>query len=209
VAFCELRVQQDPQAQPGGRVAPRQRATFHGQLAALGPFEAAPQVILSYFLPDDSECRVRLRLPLAISQLMSPSKVEAREAVDLWGSEDFVRGEVAAACAVRGTLLSSGAPFSVWRALELGGALASVPGATESPRGILLVSSYPQKGQRVPALILARVELGGPGGLRAGPPADAKACRVCVRSASHLVNRALTQALLDVLCEVADPVLMP
>merc|ERR1711879_115572 len=94
--------------------------------------------------------------------------------------------------------------------------LMAMAGVDENPRGVILVSSYPQR-QGTPSEVLVRAELGGPsqsfgmaastgnyGGGVPFPFGEAAACRVAVRSASHLVNRAMVQVMLDLLCDVPE-----
>lgn len=214
---CELKVDVAEVQGAGGRgrgsasLARQQRVRLRGQLAVFGPFEAVPQLELSYLLPDDLGLKARVRLPLGVTRLMAAPKSppDPKGIVELWDSPNFGHTEVAFACNVRGDLLGAGAPFSVWRCLELGGAFRCLPGLDENPRGTIMVSLYPQR-QGTPSEVLLRVELGGPsgpGGLPFGsgaslPYGDGALCRVAVRSASNLVNRAVAQVALEAICEL-------
>jgi len=190
----------------------QQRLRFHGRLEVYGPFEIGPQVELSYRLQDDLGFRACLRLPLAITRFMVPIRLAPSRVLELWASPDFAHAEVAIVCTVRNGLMGASAPFSVWKSLELGGVFCCLPGLDENPRGVVLASSYPQR-QGTQCEVLVRAELGGPGhsgGMRYGggkplPLAEASACRVAIRSSSHLVNRALAQVILDVLCDPPEP----
>jgi len=186
----------------------QQQRWFRGRLEAYGPFETAPQVDFSYLLPDNLTLKARLRLPLAITRAMTAAKLEAAHVAELWAEPELAHSEVAVVCTVRGTLLGAGAPFSVWKCMELGGVFRCFPGIDENPRGAVFASTYPQR-QGAMLEVLVRAELGGPGrtedpgGGEAAPSGEA-ACRLAVRSASHQVNRALAQVLLDALCDAPE-----
>lgn len=180
--------------QAGGQsVRSRQRVCVKGVLEVMSPFEAAPQVDLSYLLPDNLCCRVRLRLPLSIARFMVPCLPSSSRFAELWGSPEFLQAEVTFVCPVRRAFLDAGGHFFYCKCLEMGGLFQSLPGLDESPSGVVLVSSYPQRGD-LPAEVLVRTELGEPRG-------EASACRVTIRSASYMVNRGLAQVFLDVLCD--------
>jgi len=214
---CELILEPQPldpsMHRQGGSLWRGQSVRFAGRLDVFGPFEATPPVELSFLLPDGMASRIRLRLPLPLTRLMAAAGVppEPRIITDLWSSPDFAHTEVAFSCAVSTDLLGPGAPFTVWRCLELSGVFRVLPGLDDNPRGALLASVYPQR-QGTPQEVLLRVELGGssgPGGTPYGvngtslPYAETSICRVAVRSASHLVNRAVAQVALEVLCDPA------
>lgn len=219
---CGLHFQADS---PGGATLWRQqRCTFRGRLEVFGPFGAGPRCELSYRCNDDLGLRVVLRLPFSIAQFIAPTRqLERRPALGLWSSPDFSQAEVACVCLVRRELLDyesgskSAAPLALWRCLEIGGALVRLPEpATAGGRlqSALFASAYPQRvGVQQEVLVLA--ELGAPAGYcehaaggrpRGGEegPIERRCCRVAVRSTSHLVSKAVAQALLDVIC---DPVL--
>eukprot|EP00930_Biecheleria_cincta_P037654 TRINITY_DN25872_c0_g1_i1.p1 TRINITY_DN25872_c0_g1~~TRINITY_DN25872_c0_g1_i1.p1 ORF type:complete len:1073 (+),score=187.38 TRINITY_DN25872_c0_g1_i1:33-3251(+) len=183
---------------------PQQRLRFRGQLLAygiFGAFDGGPQVELSYRLPDNMCLRAELRLPLAITMLMAPASPEKplsqSQAIELWGSAEMAHAEVAVVCRLRPGLSGQGMPFSVWHALELGGALRSIPGLGGGPQAALLAGYYPSPGGRQQGLhVLLRAELRG-----SSPSGGDMLCRLAVRSSSHAVSRAVTQTALDVLCD--------
>lgn len=217
---CELFLKAQPVEQASqcqsGVLRRGQSLRFAGRLDAFGPFEVVPSVSLSFFLPDGMTCQLLLRLPLPLTRLMVCG-VAARvlpgqlEIVKLWSSDDFVHSEVAFCCSVRPDLLGQGAPFTIWRCLELRGAFRILAGFDDNPRGALLLSLYPQR-QGSPREVLLRAELGGssgPGGTpyrisgTSLPSAESSVIRIVVRSASHLVNRAVAQVALEVLCDTS------
>jgi len=195
----------------GGGVAtalwPHQNYRCSGRLEVFAPFQAGPQMELSYMLADDMWCRAHLRLPLAVTRLLAPAPgCDGERFVQLWESDTFRAGEVAILCPVRGAVVAAGLPSSCARCLEFGGKMCPVPGVVESKGSIVLASLYPNR-HGAPPEVLVRAELGGPKGLdRPGAPTDGVvACRLAVRSGSHAVNRALAQAALDVLCDAPRP----
>lgn len=112
--------------------------------------------------------------------------------------------EVSLVCWVRPELLGPAAPFTVWRELELGGAFRAIPALDANPRGAVFASTYPQR-QGPASDVLLRAELGAPGVGSTRSPEEAAALRVAVRSASHLVSRAVAQAALEVVGGVVGP----
>jgi len=181
---------------------------FRGRLEVFGPFETVPQVDFSYLLPDNLGLQARLRLPLAITRLMSPAQLEDVSLVELWNSPGFGHTEVSVVCTVRGSLLNNGGPFAVWKSMELGGTFRCYPSITDdSGRGVILAASYPERSGST-LDVLVRGELGAPSQFEKKNGNSffgaETACRLAVRSPSHPVNRAVAQVLLDMLCDTSE-----
>mmetsp|Transcript_13569 Transcript_13569/g.30904 ORF Transcript_13569/g.30904 Transcript_13569/m.30904 type:complete len:1175 (-) Transcript_13569:88-3612(-) len=219
LTLVEMQIQADPMGgqnatfsgRHGHPLSPGHKLNFRGELKARGPFEAGPQIELSYLLPDDQQCRSRLRLPITVARFMAPAQqVNAARFIALWTSEAYAQSEVAFLIPVRDALLESGATFAHGHLLELHGVFCPVPGVDESPWAATLASLYLQRSARPEVLV--RAELGGPGGplsafdKRPGRKTDAEhtLCRVEVRSASQLVSRAVAQALLHLVASPPD-----
>lgn len=188
----ELKIQAQYAVGSSVPVRPRERACFSGELDVLSPFETGPKAELSYLLPDNLCCTVRLRLPLAVTRFMAPCQPSSGRFVELWNSPEFLQGEVAFVCLVRRAFLDAGGHFFYAKCLELGGVLQPLPGLDESPSSIVLATSFPLFG--MPPEVLVRTELGPPRG-------EAAACRIAIRSACYMLNRGLAQVFLDALCD--------
>lgn len=209
---CSLRIEQLPGGGAvGGVLWQQQHLRFRGWLETYGPFDVGPEVVLTYMLPDDMCLKAVVRLPLTIARLMKPpTQFAPARFVELWESMEFARTEVAVVCHIRRSLVVAGTgPLAVGQCLEFGGALRCVHGTDESPRSVALVSAYPQH-PGTPSEVLVRAEVGTPPANPStawarAPGAEARLCRVAVRSASHLVSRALLQALVDALCASPEP----
>jgi len=201
---CKLQLERLPKG-PHNSLPRQQQIVFQGQLEVFGPFELGPKVELSYLLPDDLCQKVCLRLPLAITRFMSGVNLEAGRFIELWESAQFAHTEVAVVCNISPALLQGmGASYSMSRYLELGGALCCLPCLDECTRSIALASSYPQH-FGISKEVLVRVELGGPGGPTiARPYSEPPLCRISVRSASHLVNKALLNVMCELLCDAGE-----
>jgi len=189
---------------------PQHQLHFYGKLEVFGVVDSSdggPQVDLSYLLPDNQALRARLRLPLGATRLMAPAPskpLAPLKALQLWDAPEFQHTEVSCICQLRPSLAGRMGAFAVWQALELGGALKCLPGAGGF-RDALFGGCY-VVGE--PVDVLMRAELGPMPGeeaktARASPE---ELCRIAVRSTSHLVNRGVAQAAIDVLC---DPVVRP
>jgi len=187
----------------GHPLSPGHKIAFRGELKARGPFEAGPLLELSYLLPDDQQCRSRLRLPLSVARFMAPApQVTPPRFIGLWTSDAYARSEVAFLVPVRSALLEGGAALAHSHLLELHGVFHPVPGVDESPWASTLAALYLERNNH--SEVLVRAELGGPGGplspfdKRPGKMTDAERtlCRVEVRSTSQLVSRAVAQTLL-------------
>merc|ERR1712013_552152 len=68
----ELRIQAQTGTDTANPIRPRQHALFRGELEVITPFEPCPHADVSYLLSDNLCCTTQLRLPLAITRLMSP-----------------------------------------------------------------------------------------------------------------------------------------
>lgn len=205
---CELRIEAVGRSAACVQLGYQQQCVFRGRLDAFGPFGSGPRAELSYFLNDAQAVRVVIRLPFAITCLMAwpAQKLQPKRFLELWHSPEFQDTEMAIVCAVRRDLLGASAlrAGAVWRCLEMGGTLCCVPGLFGKELcGMALASSYPERGGK-PREVLVRAELRGLFPERRFS-SDWTLCHLSVRSASHLVNQALLQALVDVLCDPAPP----
>lgn len=204
---CELQIEasSDMQANTGDTLRRQQHMCFRGRLEVFGPFDAMPQIDFSYLLPDNLGLQARLRLPLAITRLMSPAQLEATSLVELWNSPGFGHTEVSVVCTVRGSLLNSGGPFAIWKNMELGGTFRCYPSIADG--GVVLAASYPERSGST-LDVLVRGELGAPSQFErkngSSLLGEETACRLAVRSPSHPVNRAVAQVLLDMLCDAPE-----
>lgn len=189
---------------------PQHQLHFDGKLEVFGVVDSSdggPQVDLSYLLPDNQALRARLRLPLGATRLMAPAPskpLAPLKALQLWDAPEFQHTEVSCICQLRTSLAGRMGAFAVWQALELGGALKCLPGAGGF-RDALFGGCY-VVGE--PVDVLMRAELGPMPGEEAKTARASREelCRIAVRSTSHLVNRGVAQAAIDVLC---DPVVRP
>jgi len=178
------RLQLEPQGT--STLWPTTALRFQGSLEVYGVDDIGPQVDFSYLQPDNQSLRARLRIPFT-SRFLGESKAPNR-----WDSVEFLHTEVACVCEIR-TSLASAAPFYVWQALEMGGALKCLRGMAGF-RAALLAGCFQAPGESVDLLLHA--ELGLP---ESGEGQNL--CRLAVRSTSPLVNRAVAQAAIDVLCD--------
>lgn len=181
------RLQLEPQG--AGTLWPTTALRFQGNLEVYGVDDIGPQVDLSYLQPDSQSLRARLRIPFT-SRFLGSSISKSLAA--RWESAEFLHTEVAYICELRPSL-SSAAAFDVWQALEMGGVLKCLPG-TAGFRAALLAGCFEAPGESVELLMHA--ELGVPGASE-----GQHLCRLAVRSTSPLVNRAVGQAAIDMLCD--------
>lgn len=165
-------------------------SVFQGRLAVAGPFDSSLHAELSYRLPGDAlGVRARLRLPLAVTGLMSPKHLGCKKALEAWS--ELASSEVAVVCCVRASLPW---PSLVWACLQVGGRLARLEGPTgrDGAGGgcsrALFAASFRQRSGQADALVLA--ELG-----------DRRECRLAVRCSSQLLGRALAKVLLDIISD--------
>jgi len=206
----ELRVQPQSEQDAAGQLA-RRPLKYWGELEITGPYEIWPQVIFSYLLADNQSCKALLRLPLAVTRLLSPAKMDRERFLQLWESHELAHHEVAFVCHVRENLVHLGATFSLAKCLEFGGSMHCIPGLDETPGSAVLAALSPiGHGDEEPAEVLVRAELAAPTGhirlpgvtARSGGGAThAQQCRVAIRSASHTISRALGKVMLEVLSD--------
>jgi len=139
---CELRVQPQSAEDAAGMLS-RRPLKFWGELEITDAFETWPQVAFSYLLADNMSCMAMIRLPLAVTRLLSPAKLDKQRFLQLWESSELAHHEVAFICTVREELLSIGVSFSFAKCLEFGGCLQCLPGLDESPGSAVLAGLWP------------------------------------------------------------------
>eukprot|EP00928_Gymnodinium_smaydae_P056683 TRINITY_DN40015_c0_g1_i1.p1 TRINITY_DN40015_c0_g1~~TRINITY_DN40015_c0_g1_i1.p1 ORF type:complete len:899 (-),score=116.80 TRINITY_DN40015_c0_g1_i1:7-2703(-) len=168
---------------------PREKTELRWEFRAFAPFEACPELELTYLLPDNLDCKARLRLPLLITRFMVPLSLPPQQFLDLWASPGFVQAELVFLCAVRQTLLEAGGYFQYAKSLELGGVLRPLPALEVQPRSAVLAASHSlHAGAGIAGSgggeVLVRAELGD------------GACLITVRANDPVVSRGVAQALL-------------
>jgi len=173
-------------------LASRQEMVFHGKLTAHQPFEVPPTVDLEYLTGDDMERSARLRLPITVAKFFTPLTIKAQSFFEKWEDPSFL--QLQCRFPARKVFLEVGGHFFLARALELGGATATLQGLDCSPNAVVAAGVYPRKVRHPEVLI--RVELGK-------PPRYPQQLRLTIKSTSEQINRALYDTLLDLLCEVS------
>merc|ERR1711971_770358 len=100
-------------------------------------------VIFSYLLADNLSCKAMLRLPLAVTRLLSPARLDKHKFMQLWDSSELAHHEVAFICGVREELLAIGMSVSLTKCLQFGGSLHCLPGLDETPGIAVLAAFWP------------------------------------------------------------------
>merc|ERR1712196_518900 len=90
----DLRLQPQSAEDASGMLS-RRPLQYWGELEFDDVFETWPKVIFSYLLADNMSCKALIRLPLAITRLLSPARLEKERFIQLWQSAQLAHHEVA------------------------------------------------------------------------------------------------------------------
>mmetsp|Transcript_825 Transcript_825/g.1819 ORF Transcript_825/g.1819 Transcript_825/m.1819 type:complete len:576 (+) Transcript_825:57-1784(+) len=187
----------------GADLRPKQPRRFRGnmEITQTDRFAAPPQVELTYAIHDGNKSYVRLRLPLTVARLLTPTSMDAPQFMQLWASPELAQSEVAFACTTS-ALPGTGADvvLSTMRRLQLGGSLSWLQGISEGPEVIPLAGEYPFSDEGS-SEVLVVAEVASQSEFRSRSPDEMVPCRVAVRSRSQPLNRAIARTLLTVLSD--------
>ena len=153
-----------------------------------GPFVNAPQLVVSFLLPDNTPRTIPLRFPITINKFMQPRDISTDEFFSNWRQQLFLLNESSAVVNVAMNLAQ------IARVSQLGNSLKLHHQLDEVPDNLVLVGQFPSdspEGIRcatIPeALVLLRIEV--------GTGANGGKARIAVRSNDALVAEAVRVCL--------------
>lgn len=203
--FESLTSQISIQTGPKGELGPEQQVSYKGKINTHNPYEHPPKAELGYYTEDGARCSLQIKLPVPVSIFLEPAnKVTLERFLVLWSDPGFDTSQVTFLCKPRKIFLEAHAGFFLEQCLTLGNSfkLIRLPAEVDDQAGAVFCAAaqYPPswKGRdhHHPPDVLVRAELKG------GRATD---CAMTIKSSSYLLNRALVEVFLDVLCDPAPP----